>query len=238
MSTGFVAALGTDRSSLLGSCAIFQQRHILLTAAHCIPDDTALELVAVLPGDVGARRIREVVLHPAADLAVAFLEPQDPEPLAPQVFTDVDSTLTEGGDFYAFGYPVEGTGKPVGRFFKGHFQRYFEYEDSSGRNYFAGELSIPAPGGLSGGPVSAAHSPNRLAAIVTANVESYVIVDSVSEVDDDGKQYREESRRVISYGIAAMLTGHGPWIRSVIDTEVAAGDGGGFPLRREVPLPS
>lgn len=56
------------------------------------------------------------------------------------------------------------------------------------------------------------HAPERLIAIVTTNVESYAIADSITEVDDNGKQYREESRRVISNGIAAMLTGPVPWI--------------------------
>ena len=38
-----------------------------------------------------------------------------------------------------------------------------------------------------------------LLGIVTATHESYSIIDSINEVNDDGSRYREESRKVISY---------------------------------------
>ena len=45
-----------------------------------------------------------------------------------------------------------------------------------------------------------------LTGLVTTNYESYTISDSVEEVDDDGRVYRAESRKIVSYGIALMLT--------------------------------
>jgi hypothetical protein len=238
--TGEATAIRDDRKvELLGSCAIFQQRHILLTAAHCIPDpELGVEIWASLPGNNdGAALVQEVVVHPTSDLAVAFVSPKDDDPMSLQVFSGISGELQEGGDFVAFGYPSEGVGAPKGRLFKGHFQRYIGHDDAAGRSYFAGELSIPAPGGLSGGPVSPAYQPGLLTAIVTTNVDSYAILDSISEVDDAGKQYREETRRVISYGIAAMLTSQGAWVDSVIDSEQRPSHSSGPPLRREVPVP-
>jgi hypothetical protein len=38
--------------------------------------------------------------------------------------------------------------------------------------------------------------------LVTASAESYAIVDSIEDVDEAGKVFRQESRKVITYGIA------------------------------------
>ncbi len=195
MSTGFIAVADeAGQVGLAGTCACYQQRHLLVTAAHCVPDGIR-EAAVWLPGE-GTRPILEVVRHPTSDLALLIAGKRETEPMATQVFTGVDSTLQEGGDFWAFGYPVEGVDTPVGRFFKGHFQRHFGYQDSAGREYFAGELSIAAPGGLSGGPVVRPHSPQLLAAVVTTNV----------------KTTRSEVRRVVAYAIAAMLSSAGEWL--------------------------
>ena len=72
--------------------------------------------------------------------------------------------------FLGFGYPVEGSANslPVPRLVKGHFQRYFGYAaPGSTESYFAGEMSIPAPAGLSGGPLSYEACPQELIAVVT-----------------------------------------------------------------------
>jgi hypothetical protein len=89
---------------------------------------------------------------------------------------------------------------------KGHFQRYFGFSELGGRKFFAGEMSIPAPPGLSGSPVMLAHSPRSLVGVVAANLDSYTTLSSFEEVDSSGKQYREVSKRIVSYGIAAMFT--------------------------------
>ena len=51
--------------------------------------------------------------------------------------------------------------------------------------------------------------------VVTANLDSYAVTDSVLTVDDDGKQYREEARRVIRYGLAVMLSGVADWLNEI-----------------------
>ena len=115
----------------------------------------------------------------------------------------MDQTLVDGGDFISFGYPSEEGERAVPRFFKGHFQRHFGYSDPSGRTYFAGEMSIPAPAGLSGGPLSRPQTPDKICAIVTTNHDSYLVIDSYEEEERDGDVSRGQIRRVVSYGIAA-----------------------------------
>jgi hypothetical protein len=125
----------------------------------------------------------------------------------------VSEGLIDGGDFDAYGYPNDGlpAGQPVGRLMKGHFQRYFGYESPSGYTYFAGEMSVPAPAGTSGGPVLRRGTPH-LDGIVTTNVDSSILLDKVDEIDEDDKRLRIETRRVVTYGIAAMATSLLPWL--------------------------
>lgn len=216
MATGFILLDDAgDGPRLGGTCAALARRHMALTASHCLPTDEGISAYVILPGNGAPRPVLRTERHPTADLAVLISAPRDEE-LDSQVFSDVDDTLEEGGDFRAFGYPVEGVGQPVGRLYKGHFQRYFGYTDVRDREYFAGEMSIPAPAGLSGGPVSRRSAPNLLTAIVTTNVESYVLLDAVEEVEKDGKTLRVESRRVVTYGIAAMLHGVRDWLKGIV----------------------
>lgn len=222
MSTGFVLAQDADGTvGIAGSCACYRRRDVLVTAAHCVPE-AASELYVVLPGEPKPRPVLRVERHETSDVAVVIAQPREDEPLGTQVYEGIDDTLTEGGDFMAYGYPVEAAASPVGRLFKGHFQRYMSYEDAAGHGYFAGELSIPAPAGLSGGPVVRTTSPSLLTAVVTQNVESYVVLDSLEEVERDGKTLRVESRRVVNYGIAAMLTSDGPWLDGIVSETAGA----------------
>ncbi len=120
---------------------------------------------------------------------------------------------------------MEGSGNalPVGRLFKGHFQRTFGYDPPSGApRYLAAELSIPAPAGFSGGPLAWAHDPDKLVAIVTTNHDSYALLDRFEEVEKSGNIYREKTSRVVSYGIAAMLVGLKPWIDEVVSSRTNA----------------
>jgi hypothetical protein len=156
--------------------------------------------------------------HEASDVALLHL-PASGEELSTQVYRPLspDFTLIDGGDFLGHGYPVEGSANalPVGRLFKGHFQRYFGYEPpSGGSGYFAAEMSTPAPAGLSGGVLAYANEPDVAVAVVTTNVDSWVTIDRFESVEREGQVYREEIRRVVSYGIAAMLTGLGPWLEA------------------------
>lgn len=94
---------------------------------------------------------------------------------SPRFYPGRGQPLIDCGDFIAFGCPSEATGD-VARFFKGHFQRCFRYSDPAGRSYFAGEMSIPVPAGMSGGPLSSPSTPEKICAIATAIHDLYLLV--------------------------------------------------------------
>jgi hypothetical protein len=54
-----------------------------------------------------------------------------------------------------------------------------------------------------------------LTGMVTANIESYAIADSVEEMREGGNVLRVESRRVISYGVALLLSSVSEWLPEV-----------------------
>ncbi len=156
-----------------------------------------------------------VVRHLETDIAVVLLDPDEDDSTALDhcVYVRARDMLIDAGDFVGHGYPVEGAQNPVARTFKGHFQRYFEYKPPiGGASYFAGEMSIPAPPGFSGGPLAYADMPRGLVAVVTTNVDSEVIIDRYEEVEHDGVIHREQISRIISYGIAAMTSRIRDWL--------------------------
>ena len=77
-------------------------------------------------------------------------------------------------------------------------------------------MSLPAPTGMSGGPLFRAGAPQMVTGIATANVESYAVTDLLEEVDAEGNVSRIESRRVISYGLALMLSAVSRWLDETI----------------------
>jgi hypothetical protein len=54
---------------------------------------------------------------------------------------------------------------------------------------------------------------------VTTNHDSYLVIDSYEEEERDGRVSRGEIRRVVSYGIAAMLTNTAiaNWLQTIVD---------------------
>jgi hypothetical protein len=181
-----------------------------VTAAHCVVEGTEVRVVPAAAGAEGERTYEEVanvVRHDSSDLAVLLLEPSPPSEFDYAAYKGVPPELIDGGDFLGVGFPVEGVGSPVARMFKGHFMRYFGYEVPSGAyNYLAGEMSNPAPPGLSGGALAVTRYMEQIAAVVTTNVESEVVLDRTEEIERDGSTYRDSIVRHVSYGIAAMLT--------------------------------
>lgn len=223
--TGVVvtAASGPEPNSDLtvgGSCFLFRSDQVALTAAHCVPEDCDRPTV-ILPRARRTLQIDRVIRHPSADVALLFGAGFDEsQPLSPPRLAPVDGVgnVALGEDFVAYGYPVDGpisgdglAQRPTPRLFKGHYQRFMPYSTPRGYHYLAGELSIPVPGGLSGSPLIREGSwlPTGLA---TGSAESYAIIDSIEEVDDNGKMYRQEARKVITYGIAVMLYDIVEWL--------------------------
>lgn len=201
-----------------GSCFLFRSDRVILTASHCVP--TGYDFFrARFPWQRLDRHVTEVRRHPTADLALLICEGEETwqdngYPL--HAFWDGVDNIGLGEDAFAYGFPA--VGEPVvgdmypPRLFKTHYQRIFKYVSPSGLRYVASELSVPAPGGLSGSPLFRPGAEQMVTGLVTANVESYSLTDSIEEVDDDGRIYRHEARKVVSYGIALMLTGVADWL--------------------------
>ena len=207
--------------SILGTCAAFRQPHIALTAAHVVKDVPKPTRIRINYPRTGLMRgIREVLLHPEADVAILLSRPNGDDDFHgyPEgAFTDFVPPSGLGEDVLAYGFPVEGPGteparpKPTPRLFKGHYQRFFEFDSPGGYSYGAGELSIPAPAGLSGGPAFRPEAPSFLTGIVTTNSESYSTLDWQEETR--GEVTRIESHhKVISYGIVAILSLVHDWL--------------------------
>lgn len=220
-----VILTGADEGGVVmsGSAFLFRHDDVVVTAGHCVREDAPFTTV-FFPRANQYLRVESVERHPSADIAVLFAKPKvrsgDRVGYPDVAFWDGVSNWTLGEQVYAYGYPSEGGGATQAmtpRLFVGHYQRFFEYASApDAPSYLAGELSFPAPGGLSGSPLFRPGAQQMVTGIVTANYESYAITDSVDEVRVDGSRYQLESRKVISYGLALMLSYVSDWLSEVI----------------------
>jgi hypothetical protein len=222
IATAVVLIVEGGKVSIAGTCFPFRLRSVFLTAAHCVPLGSD---VVVLQGRSHQRRVTAIERHPNCDVALIRTDigssPYDSESLA--IISTLATDLSVGGDFLTFGHPVEGVpeARATGRLLKGHFQRYFTYTNTAGILYWAGEMSVPTPAGHSGGPVVRANAPHVLDGIVTANYDSYVVLDQVEEIEEGNRTLRIESRRIVTYGIAAMSTNFRDWL---VQQDLGQGD--------------
>jgi len=133
-------------------------------------------------------------------------------------FWDFVSNFELGEEFFAFGYPEDTFGPSRGgvtpRLFKGYYQRYMTYHSPvSNCSYNAGEMSIGAPPGISGGPVFRPGALPMVTGMVTENLEATTFLDEVEEVERAGTIVeRRMHRKVINYGVALLLDSHGEWL--------------------------
>jgi trypsin-like peptidase len=204
----------SGKDILLGSCFSVRGSDMFLTAAHCVGKLDASALVVRSAGIPERRVVLRVVRHPSADLALLEVAKAEEEGVEPFVYAVSNWSL--GEDFFAFGYPEDVfgdyPGAPTPRLFKGHFQRFIQtYKSKLGYEYFAAELNIAAPAGLSGGPLFRAAAPVVLG-IVTENLESTTFLDSVEQVFRDGQTTRTTYQKVITYGVALMLSPLKEWL--------------------------
>lgn len=212
LASGLIYRSDKEGNHYLGSCASIFDRTFAITAAHCLPNEYSDLNVFYKLG--GSRKVIAHEIHPKADLALMKLEPLQEDPGASQVFAGVYPQLIDAGEFISHGFPAEGTNGEefVARASRGHFQRYFMYKDPSNREYFAGELSVPAWGGMSGSAVSYCDDQRRIVAVITGNYESYMVTYQ-SETIREGNTVRSwDSRKVINYGLCAMLSGVQDWL--------------------------
>lgn len=210
--TGLVRLVWEGGSSYGGTCFAFRQPYVALTAAHCVPPDAAVVWVE-FPRRGDVRKATDVIRHPEADIAVVLTTPEvgdDGTGYPADTFWNCVGNWALGEEFFAYGFPTEGPfaggNTPTPRLFVGHYQRFLAFDNPKRGQYLAGEMSIAAPAGLSGGPVFRGGAPQMVTGLVTSNLETYSVLYSIEELDESGGRYREESRRVIQYGLAAMLS--------------------------------
>jgi hypothetical protein len=208
----------------LGTCFPFRSRSQFLTAAHCLSNLAPEDIGILSPEAEDALALKKVEKHPDADLAILSTTKPLQHNLDP--FPDHTSGHEVGEEFVAFGFPedvfsVENR-QPVARLFKGHFQRFFAYSSHQGFRYFAGELSVGCPAGLSGGPVYRANDPvNRVDGVVTENLESSTVLESIEDEESGCEVKRVTYKKVINYGLCVMLYDLKDWLDENAPTESA-----------------
>jgi len=220
-----------DDISFLGTTVAFRDGAHYLTASHCVPSSIPSEpspdsgLIVSLASGAGPTgfmgRVRSVARHPEADLAVLTVEGEPPGSIegAADPFLSVGfACRVMAEEFVAFGYPIGDSPTPsfprpgpIPRTFVGHYQRIFPYE-RGGHRFEAGELSVTAPEGLSGGPVFNRERPQEIHGIVVENMESRSERNWEESFDEDGHKHSHASYSIISYGIAVLLDPLREWL--------------------------
>lgn len=214
-STGWLAAENaTSASRFVGTCFAFRRNTCLLTAAHCVRQAAPGSLVANLYNDdlhIG-RRIREIIVHPSADLAILRIAETDSWP---DKFAGDTSIYDWGMPVSAFGFP-EDTGRsgmePTPRYFRGNIQRMFRHVSHQGFTYEAAELSFGAPGGLSGGPVTPNSDYAMTMGVVAENFSSTTYLSTVTEERTGTTTYIEKLHDRINYAIVVRLDPLTEWL--------------------------
>lgn len=119
------------------------------------------------------------------------VEPREKDLVEP--FWGCVGNYSLGEEFFAFGFPEDSLGPnqghPTARLFKGHFQRFMQYKSHMGYAYFAGELSTPCPGGLSGGPLFRPDAPEMLTGLVAENIEAATLLNSREVVQANSRVF-------------------------------------------------
>lgn len=205
----------TNSWFFLGSCFAFREPHAFVTAGHCVDALEPAELRLVVPRVLRPPvPVETVARHPSADVAVVRVPPETASPVQP--FWNAVGNYGWGEEFFAYGY-AEDRGRtadlaPTPRLFKGHYQRFFDQDSFAGYRYTAGEMSIPSPPGLSGGPLFRPGAPHLVTALAAENTDSTTTLEAVEDVTTEGNQRMTHYQRVISYGVAVMLDPLGDWI--------------------------
>jgi hypothetical protein len=203
--------------AFLGTCFLFRRTTRALTAAHCVGTLEAHRLRLHFPYSGTAVRVVGVNRHPEADLAVLELEElPDNEKFAPLYGPDpIDPVVSWGDAFGSLGYP-EDTGErgvsPVARCIRGYIQRFYEHRSHMGYAYRAGEMSVGAPAGLSGGPVLAVTDAMVAIGLVAENRQSTTYLHQLEEIQDGGHTYKETLHSVIQYGAFVVLKAVEEWL--------------------------
>ncbi|MES2205554.1 MAG: trypsin-like peptidase domain-containing protein [Pseudomonadota bacterium] len=203
-----------DNLIFLGSTFSFRESSYFLTAEHCLTNKSEKDIVVVSPTDNIVRSVLKIIRHPSADIALLLVDV--PSNNQVESFWDCVGNYSLGEEYVAFGYPEDSIGpnegKPTPRLFKGYYQRFMDHNSHMGYSYYAGELNIPCPGGLSGGPIFRPRAPMMLTGIATEGIEAATLLDSQEVILHDGKVHHDHYRSVVNYGISLLLYPIKSWL--------------------------
>lgn len=213
------------RLAFLGSCFSLRHQTHFLTAAHCVHEVPAEQLMVVSHVDQVPHQVLSVESHPkGADVALLTIGRPADSPI--ESFWDCVGNFSLGEEFFAFGFPEDAMGpnegRPTPRLFKGYFHRFMPHQSHMGYRYIAGELSTPCPGGLSGAPLFRPGAQVMLTGVVAENLESSTLLDSQEQVLANGQILNEHYRSVVNFGIAVMLEPIKDWLNEKIPPRSAA----------------
>ncbi len=160
-----------------------------------------------------------VIHHPDADVAILEVPPDQELPTSLSFFKSIERPQM-GEDFFAYGFPIFGGERLDPRVLWGAFQTFRHYTscltreaDKRPYTYFAGELSIPCPRGLSGGPVFRRDRHDVLLAIVTENHEEGTEISYSEELAiKDGQKNFTSTKNVILYGMSVVAAAIENWL--------------------------
>lgn len=217
------SASGMRRQTFLGTSFALWHPDYFLTAHHCIEDRRARDVFVygAFGGVVQPRPVTRVHQHDRADVAVLVCETLTWGTVSPFPAVREYADLLLGEEFYAYGFPVDALTYdqeegPTPRAFRGHFQRYCIHESSMGYRYRAGEMSMPAPSGLSGGPVFSTEGDLEVFGLVAANLEANRLLHEEDQEIGNDERVKRQRYRVIAYGMSVLLDPIVNWLRTVI----------------------
>ena len=204
--------VSTEVSEYLGTCFAFRHPRYFLAASHCFGNRTADRLAIGFKPFTEGHHVDAIYRHPVSDICVLRLE-ADPPPTV-EVFKEVESGYGMGQAFAAYGfsetlfdYVEDSSTTNTHRMFRGYMQRYFNFTRSR-YSYFAGEMSIPTPRGLSGGPVFAITPGMPLLGMVTEELRT--------KTASTGSPSAGDIPVDIIYGVALMLDRVEDWVNEHI----------------------
>lgn len=169
----------------------------------------------------------EITHHGVADICVLRLPQFDYEP--GDCFWGIADEYEPGEAFHALGWPddclpgiVAARGVPLPesdppwakvRLLSGTYQRFIpQHLSAHGLMSLVGELSVPCPLGLSGGPLFRPQTPPIVAGMVIGNLQTQSEPHSRAYVEKDGTVRGEQHNRVLEYGVALMLDHVANWL--------------------------
>lgn len=203
----------------LGTTFGFRSGQHFLSAAHCVGDLKPHEVIVEPMLEAAAYPVVSIERHPTADLALLELS------------TEIESVVGFsfihepglGEEFTAVGFPEDVMSttdrQPTLRVFHGHIQRVFTHHSHQGHQYQAVEMSIAAPAGLSGGPLT--WGEGGVIGVVAENFDSTTYLEITEEVNSDLGKELTRHQRVISYGVAVNLEAASEWIEDRVPSREA-----------------